>query len=115
MQYRKDADELTDLRSQGRKRLRAALMEQVENGSIKFKCAECGWIPVGELSRTNNLDANHINKDLTDCDPVNGEWLCRPCHKKKDSQTEKGVSVKTLDGVTNDFGYDLSILDTLNN
>lgn len=48
------------------------------------------------------LQANHINKDITDNDPVNVEWVCVSCHKYLDMQTEKGVSTKG-----DEYGYDL--------
>lgn len=78
-----------DLRSTGRKRARKVLLAS----DRPFCCEECGWEPdpTKPLDRSNNLDANHKNKVLTDCDPANLEWLCRSCHKKKDSRTEKGV------------------------
>lgn len=46
------------------------------------------------------LQANHINKNIYDNDPSNLEWLCASCHKERDQQTEKGVSV-----IDNEFGY----------
>lgn len=102
MRYRKPGEELKDARSQARKRARAILQELVDEGEREFRCASCGWAPVGELTRSNNLDANHINKNILDDDPANLEWLCRPCHKRKDSQTDKGVSV-----IEDEQGYNL--------
>jgi hypothetical protein len=93
-----------DLRSTGRKRLRAVLLKEVAEGRREFHCecvdtthpkhptGPCGYIPPGQIGRSNNLDANHKNKDLNDCDPANGEWLCRSCHALSDRVTEKGVS-----------------------
>ena len=98
MQYRKADDLLKDPRSQCRKRLRAALLASDK----PFECAKCGWAPTPPLTRTNNLDANHISKDIYDCDPANGEWLCRLHHKQADMKTEKGVSP-----VGETMGYDL--------
>lgn len=46
------------------------------------------------------LQANHINKNIMDNDPVNLEWLCASCHKEIDQTTAKGVSVKE-----DEFGY----------
>jgi hypothetical protein len=57
-----------------------------------FRCAKCGWAPVGTLDRKNNLDCNHKNKVLSDLDPSNLEWLCRTCHRAEDRATEKGIS-----------------------
>jgi hypothetical protein len=47
-----------------------------------------------------SLEANHINKILSDLDPVNLEWLCKSCHKYADSATAKGVS-----SVGDEYGY----------
>ncbi len=110
MRQNKSADQLIDPRSQARKRLRTALWEITEAGGRKFCCAKCGYVPVGysgggrkdpALNRSNNLDANHINKNILDCDPVNGEWLCRTCHKNEDSVTAKGVSK-----IKDEMGYE---------
>jgi hypothetical protein len=100
-----------DLRSTGRKRLRAVLLKEVAEGRREFICEckrldhkrhlgrVCDWVPSGSTSRSNNLDCNHINKNLNDCDPANGEFLCRSCHALVDRETEKGVS--SVDS----FGY----------
>lgn len=97
--------EIQDARSTGRKRARIVLLKAVADGLIEFKCNKCGVEPVGELTRSNNLDAQHKNKNVLDCDLANLEWLCRSCHKKEDSQTEKGVSLKK-----DEFGYGLEEL-----
>lgn len=101
-----------DIRSTGRKRARAVLLKLVEEGEREFKCectenhswhqGVCGWEPdrTRPLGRDNNLDANHINKNLLDVDPANLEWLCRRCHRAKDRETEKGVS-----RIEDEFGY----------
>lgn len=91
-----------DLRSTGRKRARSILLKAVEQELVAFACNQCGWTPIGKLSRSNNLDVNHINKNLEDVDLANLEFLCRKCHKEKDSQTERGVSV-----IDDEFGYEL--------
>jgi hypothetical protein len=44
--------------------------------------------------KVSQLQVNHINKDIMDNDPVNLEWLCPSCHKLKDKQTARGVSLK---------------------
>ncbi len=88
MKYRKSAEDLTLIRSQGRKRLRAALLASDK----PFECELCGWIPTPPLHRGNTLDANHKSKDLSDNDAANGQWLCRTCHKREDSKTAKGIS-----------------------
>lgn len=46
------------------------------------------------------LQVNHINKILRDCDPANLEYLCASCHKERDQQTDKGVSV-----IEDEHGY----------
>lgn len=104
-----------DIRSTGRKRLRAVLFRIKR----RYSCRRCGctsskrppdapngfenfW-PIQEVGvRTvaSALQANHINKNLLDCDPANGEWLCASCHALEDRQTAKGVSV-----IENEFGY----------
>lgn len=104
-----------DIRSTGRKRLRAVLFRTMR----RYACRRCGitcsirppdaprnfeefW-PIDEpgiKQTTSSLQANHVNKNLLDIDPSNGEWLCASCHKLEDSQTEKGVSV-----ISNEFGY----------
>ena len=96
---------ILDERSTGRKRARAVLLVAVAEGLIEFKCRKCGFIPVGELSRDNNLDAQHKNKNWMDNDLANLEWLCRKCHKEEDRQTEKGVSLKD-----DEYGYGLGNL-----
>lgn len=84
-------DEVLDPRSTGRKRARKVLFETER----PFKCERCGSVPDGvsdageiidvtKLDRSNNLDANHKNKDWLDNDPANLEWLCRVCHRKSD-------------------------------
>ncbi len=57
--------------------------------------------PGGHYPAMGQLQVNHINKNVLDNDPVNLEWMCASCHKYKDSQTEKGVSVKGED----EYGY----------
>lgn len=88
-----------DPRSTQRKRARKVL----ERVGREFKCAcpgckgckkfdeGCGYVPTVQ-SRSDSLDANHVNKNIYDNDPVNLEYLCRPCHKNEDSKTAKGVS-----------------------
>jgi hypothetical protein len=101
-----------DIRSTGRKRLRAVLFRTRR----PYCCSNCGISTTlrppdapknfEEFWPTENrlldiaLDANHINKNLLDIDPSNAEWLCKKCHKQKDLQTNKGVST-----IENEFGY----------
>ena len=94
-----------DPRSTGRKRARRTLertgrpyacecvgnCRRVDCGSNFTSDGKCGYRPQGEQSRSNTLDANHKNKNWLDNDPANLEWLCRPCHRAIDRQTEKGV------------------------
>ena len=88
-----------DPRSTYRKRARDVLLKEGK----PFKCEGCGHTPDGvdedgkivditKLSRSNNLDVNHQNKDISDNDSANLEWLCRTCHYEHDRATEKGVS-----------------------
>jgi len=93
---------VVDWRSTGRKRLRKALFEE----EVPYKCNQCGrtsvkpppdappyfediW-PEEKRVLAYSLQANHINKDITDNDPANGEWLCALCHKALDSMSAVG-------------------------
>lgn len=79
-------------------------MKEVAEGRREFICEcenyehprhlnrNCEYVPPGNISRANNLDANHKNKNLNDCDPANGEFLCRSCHALIDRVTTKGVT-----------------------
>lgn len=58
--------------------------------------------PGGCYPGIGTLQANHINKNIMDNDPVNLEWLCASCHKEIDQTTEKGESV-----LDDEFGYGL--------
>lgn len=110
-----------DARSTGRKRGRLTLIKTAR----PFYCEECGFgphnfpetypekyrdndllAPVEKRSHVIKLECNHINKNILDCDPANLEWLCVSCHKKKDMQTEKGVSV-----IDDEFGYGINPFD----
>jgi len=86
---------------------------------IDYICNDCGksppllpsdapkhlrLAPLQERS-VKQLQVNHINKDIHDNDPVNLEWLCPSCHKFKDQQTAKGVSIKG-----DEWGWDLENL-----
>lgn len=101
-----------DPRSTQRKRARKVLFRT----GRPFICADenCGRSPkdglpkdapkhleLGPIDPTmRELQANHINKNIMDNDPVNLEWLCPLHHKRKDMQTEKGVSL-----VEDEMGY----------
>lgn len=100
-----------DPRSTQRRRARSALFK----ARVPYWCNDCGHgpkilpkdFPVGKielpprsLRDKNQLQANHINKDIMDCDLVNLEWLCPSCHRIKDNMTGKGVSIKT-----DEWGY----------
>lgn len=115
MRQNKQAEDLLDARSQGRKRARKKLEEVGRafrcscKGCSSTKCGvsingtnSCNWVPQPPINRSNNLDVNHINKNILDDDPANLEYLCRPCHKAADSVTEKGVSK-----IEDEFGYGL--------
>lgn len=109
-----------DPRSTGRKRGRAVLVAierpywcgSTQEGDVKVEhfgnvTVGCGRsprvadAPGGYYPSMAELQVNHINKDILDNDPVNLQWLCVSCHKKKDSQTDKGESIKG----PNELGY----------
>lgn len=94
-----------DIRSTMRKRARKTLFKL----GVPYRCNKCGGFPIKipadlppELveikidldNRVSELQANHINKNLLDLDPVNLEWLCPACHKNADKVTAKNVSPK---------------------
>lgn len=99
-----DETKIKDWRSTGRRKLRRALYRAY----VTYRCFNCkvttkeppsdapAWFD--EIwPRVNRvldypLQANHKSKDLTENDEENGEWLCAPCHKEKDSKTGKGIS-----------------------
>lgn len=95
-----------DPRSTQRKRARKVLFRT----GRPYRCEEegCGRSPITGLpadaprhlelapvaDRTlKELQANHINKNIMDNDPVNLEWMCPLHHKRKDLKTVKGVSM----------------------
>jgi hypothetical protein len=100
----KDDERIKDARSTGRKRARATLIKLVESGERVYQCESCGYVPSISYTESRRggdiLDANHKNKNWLDNDPANLEFLCRPCHYKKDRATDKGVSA-----VKDEFGY----------
>jgi hypothetical protein len=100
----RDDERIKDPRSTGRKRARALLVKLVKEGEREYSCEDCGHIPtipVEQSSRGGDiLDANHKNKNWLDNDPSNLEFLCRPCHYRKDRATEKGVS-----SIEDEYGY----------
>jgi hypothetical protein len=66
-------------------------------GNVKVGCGRSPSdpdAPGGYYPSMAELQVNHINKNLLDVDPVNLEYLCSSCHKKKDSQTATGVSIR---------------------
>lgn len=119
-------EDIEDWRSTGRKRGRAVL----ERSGRGYWCRSndegtfdtdlitlptgrqvevgCGRSPTDENApgglypNMGALQVNHINKDITDNDEVNLEWVCPSCHKDIDSQTEKGESIKG-----DEYGYGL--------
>lgn len=93
----KQRKRVKDWRSTGRKRGRRILFEE----QVEFKCQSCGrtsnkpppdapeyfedlW-PEELRLLDYSLQVNHINKDYTDNDPSNLQWLCEPCHKAADT------------------------------
>lgn len=112
---------IKDPRSTGRKRARRTLFNtkrlyacqicgitsrlrppEAPNNFEEFWPLESGLSEATLLKTTTKsaLQANHINKNVLDNDPANLEWLCPPCHKKKDLTTSVGESV-----IENEFGY----------
>ena len=100
----KNEDAIKDWRSTGRRKARRELYRNY----IDYKCNVCGvttkeppkdapkWFeelwPEERRELNYQLQANHMTKDYTQNDIDVIEWLCEPCHKVKDSQTDKGVS-----------------------
>jgi len=99
----KQRKRIIDMRSTGRKRGRATLFREwvpfvcngwCERTSVKPPPDAPEWFEelwTEEKRELNySLQVNHINKDISDNDPANLEWLCADCHKLKDSQTGVG-------------------------
>lgn len=101
-----DKNKIKDWESTGRRMARRTLYRE----KVEYSCAysDCGvtskeapkdapadfeefW-PEERRYLTYPLQANHMDKDLTNDSLDNLEWLCAPHHKLKDSQTAKGVS-----------------------
>ena len=114
----KDDGRIQDWRSTGRRRARKELFE---NG-VTFKCAGCGktsreppkdapkdfdelW-PVENRVLNYSLQANHKTKNYQDNHVDLLEWVCQPCHKERDSQTDKGKS--TINMTNHVLGFDPS-------
>lgn len=110
-----------DPRSTGRKRGRAALensdrpywCRSTDDGGVNIDIIDnvkvgCGRSPTdpdapgGYYPGMEQLQVNHINKNILDNDLVNLEWACASCHKILDSRTAPGVSVKG-----DEYGYGL--------
>lgn len=92
-----------DERSTYRKRARRVL----EKAGRSYWCVDCGRSPTvedapgGHYPGMGALQADHLSKDISDCDPANLEWRCASCHKESDSKTAKGVSA-----LGDQFGYE---------
>lgn len=86
-----------DPRSTWRRRAQKIL----EEVGRPYYCEHCGKVPQTR-GRSQGLEVNHVNKVLSDIDPVNLEYLCKSCHKKADQVTGKGVSPK---GDEHGYGY----------
>lgn len=100
----KNEDAIKDWRSTGRRRARRELFRNY----VEYKCNVCSrtslsppkdapkWFdelwPEERRELNYPLQANHMTKDYTQNDIDVIEWLCEPCHKVKDSQTDKGES-----------------------
>lgn len=104
-----------DPRSTWRKRLRRVLLTT----GRPYLCEVCGRTSKHDGDKVDGvvvyvpdearfyigigaLQANHRNKELSDIDPANGEWLCASCHKTVDQQTDKGVSL-----YGDEYGYSM--------
>lgn len=101
---------IKDMRSTGRKRGRRALFDEHR----PFKCEWCDrtsiepppdapeWFdelwPEEKRVLNYSLQVNHENKDISDNDPANLQWMCQPCHKIKDT-------FLTEEEVRGEYGY----------
>jgi hypothetical protein len=107
----KNEDNIKDWRSTGRRKARRTLYKNY----ISYECIDCGvtsrtppkdaprnfhdlWPIVVKLAEGKVIDAqlqaDHETKDLTDNDLDFINWRCPVCHKKRDSQTEKGETTR---------------------
>ena len=100
----KNEEGIIDWRSTGRRKARRSLF----NAQVPYKCVDCHktslvppkdappWFedlwPEENRVLSYPLQADHESKDLTNNDPQFLNWRCAPCHKKRDSQTDKGES-----------------------
>lgn len=96
-----------DWRSTGRRKARRALYKSW----VDYVCSDCGvtsrtppkdapghfadiWPIIQKLTEGKVIDAqlqaDHESKDLTNNDIGFLNWRCPSCHKKRDSQTDKG-------------------------
>lgn len=100
----KDESKIKDWRSTGRRKARKALYTSY----VSYECSDCSktsveppkdaptWFeeiwPEHNRVLDYSLQADHETKDVQNNEVENLAWRCAGCHKKRDSQTEKGES-----------------------
>lgn len=128
-----DLSSVGDLRSTGRKRARDVKLLALSESGGRYACEECGIGPVelpptvsskypniqlaeesrqvGLDERGANLQVDHADKDLTNCELSNLTLLCPSCHKNKDMETAPGVAqVGAKQRQESPFGYAIEVL-----
>ena len=96
--------DIIDWRSTGRRKARRVLF----NSDTEFKCIDCGkttfekpkeipshfedlWPDDNRVLTGRALQADHVDKDVTNNSVENLVWRCASCHKKADMQTDVGI------------------------
>jgi len=131
MRKSRNDGQVQDWRSTGRRRARGILFDsRVDYACVGFNdptthllvpCERTSMAPPKDAPRwfqdiwpeqnrciSSQLQADHLDKDVTHNTIENLVWRCPSCHKIQDQQTEKGMAQEA-----NPHGYDLASLDAL--
>ena len=98
-------DKIIDWRSTGRRKARRTLYNQ----NMEFKCQDCNkttkeppkdapkhfedlWPLEKRVLNSRSLQADHVDKDVTNNAIENVTWRCASCHKLADMQSDVGIS-----------------------